>query len=456
LTKITGSTWVCSARSRAEGAVRRFSSGLFAVRRAGWVCAVRLMVLVVGACGADREGVLEEGEGGEGDDAFGVDVPLFVAAEGGAGLGQGFEEGVEGGGAAPFEVVVVLADLVPEGGGVARGEAFDALAVALFDVAHVGLAGDGGEGVAVAGADVGHVDAEDEEEAVGFAGGDIAEGIEERGDAGGVFGHAAVVEAAGVSAAEDGENADFGAVEVLQEQDLEFDGVFDRVAVVLHADGGWGFGGEFVDEGGVAWGGAEGGAEGFAGEAEGVGFAVVRGAKDDEGAVRVRVVEGAVGFAVGLPAAEGADVGGGDSEEGLGAGLSAAVEVLGEFLAGGAGVLGVGGAGVGGFADGGGGEFVDALIAQGGEGFVFEEPSLAERVEEVLFDIADLDFAEGMDELLAEVERSLFAVEAGEGGDDGGRDEEHGVGEFVGVADEEAGALGVLGGDEIEAEAKAG
>ena len=170
---------------------------------------------------------------------------------------------------------MVLADLVPEGGGVAGGEAFDALVVALFDVEHVGLVGEGGEGIAVSGAHVCHIDAEDEEEAVGFAGGDFAEGSEEAIDAGGVFGHASVVKAAGVGAAEDGEDADFGAEEVLQEQHLEFDGVFDRVAVVFHADGGGGFGGELVDEGGVAERGTEGGAEGFAGEAEAVGFAVV-------------------------------------------------------------------------------------------------------------------------------------------------------------------------------------
>ncbi len=151
---------------------------------------------------------------------------------------------------------MVLADLVPEGGGVAGGEAVDAGAVALFDVEHVGLAGEGGEGVAVAGAHVGHVDAEDEEEAVGFAGGDFAECAEESVDTGSFFGHASVVEAAAVGAAEDGEDADLRAEDVLQKQHLELDGVLDRVAVVFHADGGGGFGGEFVDEGGVAEGGA--------------------------------------------------------------------------------------------------------------------------------------------------------------------------------------------------------
>ncbi len=196
--------------------------------------------------------------------------------------------------------------------------------------------------------------------------------------------------------------------------------------------------------------------EGFAGEAEAVGFAVVGGAEDDEGAVQVRVIEGAVGLPVGLPASEGADVRGGDADEGVRGGLGAAVEVFGEFLAGGFGFVGVGGAGVARFPDGGGGEFLNSHVAHGGESVVFEEAGLAEGIEQVFFDVADLDFAEGVDEFLAEVERGPFAVEAGEGGDDGGRDEEHRAGEFVGVANEEAGALGVLGGDEVEAEAQAG
>ncbi len=40
--------------------------------------------------GVFGEGFLVEREGGEGDDALGVDVPLFVAAEGGTGVGEGF------------------------------------------------------------------------------------------------------------------------------------------------------------------------------------------------------------------------------------------------------------------------------------------------------------------------------------------------------------------------------
>ncbi len=146
----------------------------------------------------------------------------------------------------------------------------------------------------------------------------------------------------------------------------------------------------------------------------------------------------------------------GDSDEGVGGGRSAAVHVFGEFLAGGIGFVGVSGAGVARLADRGGGEFVDALVAHGGEGFVFEEAGLAEGIEEMLFDVADLDFAEGVDEFLAEIERGFFAVEAGEGGNDGRWDEEHRVGELVGVTDEEARTFGVLGGDEVEAEAEAG
>lgn len=67
-----------------------------------------------------------EGHGADADDALIVDLPLFVVAEVAAGFGDGAEEGVEGGGAAPFEVVAVFLDLIPEALGIAGGDAVEA------------------------------------------------------------------------------------------------------------------------------------------------------------------------------------------------------------------------------------------------------------------------------------------------------------------------------------------
>jgi len=144
---------------------------------------------------------------------------------------------------------------------------------------------------------------------------EAGEGEEEAGDGGVVFREAAAVDGVGEGSAEDGEDLDVRAVEGLEEEDLEFEGVFDGVAVVFEADGGGSGGEEAVDEVGAGAGAAEGGDEGLSGEAEGLGFTVVRGAEDEEGFVAEGGVEGAVGGAVGGPGAVGGGVRGGDADE---------------------------------------------------------------------------------------------------------------------------------------------
>src|SRR5258708_39512233 len=101
------------------------------------------------------------------------------------------------------------------------------------------------------------------------------------------FGGSAAINAVGVGAAENRHDADVGSKEMLEEDDLKFDGVLNGVGVVLHRGGVAGFGEDFADEVQVGDGFAIGGREGLAGEAEAVGLAVVRGAEDNEGTIGV-------------------------------------------------------------------------------------------------------------------------------------------------------------------------
>ncbi len=159
-----------------------------------------------------------------------------------------------------------------------------------------------------------HVDAEDPQEAIAFARRDFAERAEHALHVVVRFGRAAAINAVCVGAAENRHDADFRTKQVLQEDDLEFDGVLDRVAIVFHGGGVAGFVENFVDELDIGDGFAEGSREGFTGEAEAVGGAVMRGAEDHEGAFGVGRREGGIACAVGIDASEGADVGGGDGD----------------------------------------------------------------------------------------------------------------------------------------------
>jgi hypothetical protein len=89
-----------------------------------------------------------------------VDIPLLIVQEAAAGLGDGFEEGVNRGGAAPLQIVVVLLDQIPEAAGVAGFHAIHPSAVAPGNLFHLIATGDGCEGIAVAAAHMRHIDAE--------------------------------------------------------------------------------------------------------------------------------------------------------------------------------------------------------------------------------------------------------------------------------------------------------
>src|SRR5580658_8724297 len=67
----------------------------------------------------------------EADHALRIDIPLLVAQQFAARAGQGFQEGVERRGAAPFQIVVIRPHQVPETVAVRFHDARDALPVAL-------------------------------------------------------------------------------------------------------------------------------------------------------------------------------------------------------------------------------------------------------------------------------------------------------------------------------------
>ena len=82
--------------------------------------------------------------------------------------------------------------------------------------------------------------------------------------------------------------------------------------------------------------------------------------------------------------------------------------------------VGVAGPGVGGFTDGSLGEGLFGLLLAALEEFVFEESGGAEGIEKMLLDLADFQFASGADEVGAQVEAGVLAVEKFEAGDQAG------------------------------------
>ena len=102
------------------------------------------------------------------------------------------------------------------------------------------------------------------------------------------------------------------------------------------------------------------------------------------------------------------------------------------------------------------GEFVHARQALRFEGLVFQEPGLAEGVEEMLFEFADLDFARDPHQAGAQIQTGLLAVEARQALHQLRRNEQHGVGKFQRIANQKPGMLGIGGGNEIESQSETG
>ena len=59
----------------------------------------------------------------------------------------------------------------------------------------------------------------------------------------------------------------------------------------------------------------------------------------------------------------------------------------------------------------------------------------------MLLQIANIQFAGEAHQIFAEIERGLFAIEESQARNQGGRNDERGVGELEGISDEQAGTL---------------
>src|SRR5262249_32005556 len=89
------------------------------------------------------------------------------------------------------------------------------------------------------------------------------------------------------------------------------------------------------------------------------------------------------------------------------------------------------------------------------ESLIFEKTSVAERLNQVFGEFAHLEVARQAHERRAQVQLCLNSVEALETLDQQGRNDQHGVGKAVGIADEEAWVVRGRRGHEIEREAQA-
>ena len=257
--------------------------------------------------------------------------------------------------------------------------------------------------------------------------------------------------------AQNRKDANVGAIKILQEEHLKFDGVLDRMAVIFHANRLRRGLREFVHEADIGDGFAERRHKRFTRQAKAVRFAIMRSAEHDEGTLLVRREHGGISVAIRFPTAKGADVRRGDADErifrawGRGA-LHEFSNGLARFV----GVVGISGAGVRRIALGRRDEFVDARQALHFKGFVFEESSLAERVEQMLFEFADLDFAGDPNQVGAQIQTGLLAVETSQALHQLRRNEQHGIGEFQRIANQQAGMLGIGGWNEIESQPETG
>ena len=88
--------------------------------------------------------------------------------------------------------------------------------------------------------------------------------------------------------------------------------------------------------------------------------------------------------------------------------------------------------------------------------FVFQKSGLAERVEQMLFEFADLNLAGDPNQVGAQIQTGLLAVEARQALHQLRRNEQHGIGKFQRIANQQSGMLGIGGWNEIESQSKTG
>ena len=111
--------------------------------------------------------------------------------------------------------------------------------------------------------------------------------------------------------------------------------------------------------------------------------------------------------------------------------------------------------GMGGLTNGRGGEGALHLFFATLECLVFQKSGGAEGIEKMLLDLADLQLAGFADEVLAQVETAVRAIEKLEGGEQTGRNNQRGVRVLKRIADHEAGLFRDRGRKKVETGAQA-
>ncbi len=114
------------------------------------------------------------------------------------------------------------------------------------------------------------------------------------------------------------------------------------------------------------------------------------------------------------------------------------------------GIIRIRGTGVRCFALRRGRELLDARHAELLELFVFKETGFAQRVEQIFFDLANLNLPGDTDQRFPEIERRLLAVEARQTRHQLRRDQQHRIRELKRIAHQQPGMFGIRRRNEIQ------
>ncbi len=253
-----------------------------------------------------------------------------------------------------------------------------------------------------------------------------------------------MVNAARVRAAQNRQNANLRTIEVLQEQNLKLDGVFDGVAVVFHGDRSTTFIRKPVYQIHLGNSLAQRGHERLARQPELLRLAIVRRSKNDENAFGMIGRQLVICVAIGFPSAERTHMRSGNAYQAIGCRrqrMRSHINV--ELAACFAGLIGIRRAGMTSLAPVRLSELLHRCIAQRQKSIVDQKAGLAQRLHQVLLQFAHLNFAGGLHKALPQVKLRLLTIEAREAGHQGRGNQQHRITEVVGIANEQPRPLGI-------------
>src|ERR1700722_5079284 len=177
-----------------------------------------------------------KGDSRKTDDAAFVNVPLFVALRRSAGVRHDLHEGVEGRSAAPFQIVSIFLDQIPKASRIRGIDLLDPQLVPLPHQCHLVLVRLGRKFVTVSLAHVGHINTQYPEEALLLSLGDLSQRSKEPLPLLVLFRWTSELGALPERSAKNWKYAYVRTKDCLQKHHLEFDGVLDRMTIVLHQD----------------------------------------------------------------------------------------------------------------------------------------------------------------------------------------------------------------------------